>query len=654
VVAIEQGSGYSGDLCTPGSQEYVRFYLSFDGGATWLDQGMVSFTAHDTGTSEELEYDVTLVITPPQQPCATAELPRVRAILSWNQQPPPNSPDWPPVWGDVKEATIQIAPAPPLAVVETAGLDALTMTKIESVLSAVQKPAVEFSKLHADYQGKVGAHRYLFPTVKQVESKLLSAEHLAQTTNYLAALGIDLGKAISQMISIDGDTSFEELTCVGYNLDARELVGVLTVKQSNGYSGGLCSAGSQEYVSFWRDAGGGAWDFLGTTVVGVHDISPLPSGGLQYAAFLRWDPLTLQQPCTAGLTKARIRAVLSWSTPATSPTVPPTWGNHVDAEVQINPGDPVKVGEHPPYIESAGGMVVSLIDGFGIANGTMFVSGAPVHDAPFGGRVTIAGTVANLISGASANYEYRIAVTDDSSNTEQLGGPLNISVYDPASTAPPTAVTVTPTLDTSTGYYWYAVQEDLPSRRVVGDILYQWDTGAKMGRYRIFMEVRDKTTLATWPLATNVYVKLNNSPLAYPTVVITSGSGPCGDFHVGDEISGTYQAFEPYCGGISIDIQPPDPALPYGIHEHLLSSADPPYTAAHIKTGGWYRNYTGGLPGGVPTWGEDGYWLIETNGLSPCGYIVELWMSDRTIWDSAYPGRTTRAVAGFCLRAKTS
>ena len=35
VVYIYQPTGYGTDICGPGTPEYVRFYLSFDGGATW-------------------------------------------------------------------------------------------------------------------------------------------------------------------------------------------------------------------------------------------------------------------------------------------------------------------------------------------------------------------------------------------------------------------------------------------------------------------------------------------------------------------------------------------------------------------------------------------------------------------------------------------
>src|ERR1043166_2557323 len=46
-VQLKQSTGYLGDLCSNGSQEYVRFFVSFDDGATWTDAGMSSLTAHD-------------------------------------------------------------------------------------------------------------------------------------------------------------------------------------------------------------------------------------------------------------------------------------------------------------------------------------------------------------------------------------------------------------------------------------------------------------------------------------------------------------------------------------------------------------------------------------------------------------------------------
>lgn len=47
VVYVKQTNGYGGGVCSDGTPEYVRFFLSFDNGATWQDQGLASFTAYD-------------------------------------------------------------------------------------------------------------------------------------------------------------------------------------------------------------------------------------------------------------------------------------------------------------------------------------------------------------------------------------------------------------------------------------------------------------------------------------------------------------------------------------------------------------------------------------------------------------------------------
>ena len=69
VVFVKQPYGYGGDVCSAGTTEYVRFYLSFDNGATWVDQGLTSFTAYDVPSSatggRQLEYAVSLEASPP-------------------------------------------------------------------------------------------------------------------------------------------------------------------------------------------------------------------------------------------------------------------------------------------------------------------------------------------------------------------------------------------------------------------------------------------------------------------------------------------------------------------------------------------------------------------------------------------------------------
>ena len=55
-----------------------------------------------------------------------------------------------------------------------------------------------------------------------------------------------------------GNTTYEQLVCIGYRPQLKRLDGVVQIKQSGGYSGGICTAGSQEYVRFFASTDNGA------------------------------------------------------------------------------------------------------------------------------------------------------------------------------------------------------------------------------------------------------------------------------------------------------------------------------------------------------------------------------------------------------------
>jgi hypothetical protein len=107
-ISINQNIGYSSAQCKYGSEEHVRFYLSYDGGSTWKDQGLRTVNVYDTRGKKALEYKVSVGIGPAQTFCFMQKPPLVRAILSWSSPPPADTPEWAPVWGSVVEALIQI------------------------------------------------------------------------------------------------------------------------------------------------------------------------------------------------------------------------------------------------------------------------------------------------------------------------------------------------------------------------------------------------------------------------------------------------------------------------------------------------------------------------------------------------------------------
>ena len=110
-IDIKRATGYSGDAFIHGSQEFVRFYLSYDGGSKWLDQGMRSLSVFDSHLPRPLVQRVTLEIIPREELCSEEFVPKIRAILSWNSPPPAGAPSWAPVWGNVAESDFQIEDA---------------------------------------------------------------------------------------------------------------------------------------------------------------------------------------------------------------------------------------------------------------------------------------------------------------------------------------------------------------------------------------------------------------------------------------------------------------------------------------------------------------------------------------------------------------
>lgn len=104
VVYIKQPGGY-GEHQGVGSLEYLRFYVSSDRGESWVDHGSVWFPVWDIPTGDEgvrpLAFGITHAIRGWLDPQGKRASVLVRAILSWNLEPPPRDPDFKPIWGCV-------------------------------------------------------------------------------------------------------------------------------------------------------------------------------------------------------------------------------------------------------------------------------------------------------------------------------------------------------------------------------------------------------------------------------------------------------------------------------------------------------------------------------------------------------------------------
>jgi hypothetical protein len=647
VVYVRRETGYGGDVCSQGTPEYVRFYLSFDGGGTWVDQGMGSFTAFDIPGHKPLEYDVTVHIEPPSAWCFQEVLPLARAILSWNDPPPANTPGHIPVWGEVQQAQIQLAPRRLFHFHDLFDeLEAKLPPHLEQVVPAslsieTAKPAaMTIAELHALYKDTdVPGHRFLLKALEAEVARPISAASLkTPLTSVIGDLGIEIGPIIASLLKTDGDTSFEELDCVGLNPVESALVGTLTVKRASGYSGDLCTAGSKEFVAFWIDYGAG-FTYAGTTSVDVHDLKGIGPNGIEYAVFLPVDLTAHQRPCRAGPVTARVRAILSWQTPppASNPNYIPHWGNREETTIHIKPGP--SVDTQVPFLSRLGDIPEQFIASDGKATGSTIQTGFQASDSPFGGVITVAGHISNAAPGQKYRVMRKLHGAPDTSylpiTDEPAGLSLTISTWDVINGWQ--QVTTTVHAD-ALGYYPY---EDFSSNHnVEGDLMLRWFS--TIGEHGSTFDLRIDLDVDGNPahdVHSNVVSALVDNVDPVATLDIDLGAGvQCADFNTGAVFTGTFDATDEHFGSFSFEIQPSGPA--HGILPVPASGTSVQYGGAIGDPGLTAATYTltTGVPPGPP------------QPMDPCGYALILHVSDRTNVNSGGGSHTAQAAVGFCIR----
>lgn len=656
VIFVKNSFGYSGGICTTGSLEYVRFYLSYDNGATWQDQGIVSFTAYDIPGDKPLEYAVTLRIDPEKDFCNKEILPKVRAILSWNSPPPANTPDFMPVWGNVKDSRIQIdvIKFPPLKkllkLAEVALPDNyLKLIDLEQQIKVADPKPLSLMEIQQIYKKQnVPEQRYLFPSIIKVTAKSEPSATLSKQSfdsEVFSELKVDLGKVVSEVCKYDGNTSYEELQCVGLDPNYECLVGIFSVKLPYGFLGNLCSKGSAQYIAFWVDWGSGLWEWVGTAQVNVHDIASIPVDGLKYAVSQPLNLANHRNPCQSGPVIARVRAILSWeaSPPPNNPDYVPKWGNREETLIHISPGNVSEAGDYTPYIQSICGAPVCSIDQD---------SGFAPGERPFGGKVSIFGHIPGAPNVSTPNADrprYRVSVKKHTGGSWQhLNDSFGIYLDRQIGSSMATSAPVTVSVD-SDNYYTYL---EAPSQPGVGwakinppGLLAVWNTAGKTGLWEIKIEAMDPVTLnafsagetecsATGTIVQNVIIDLDQeAPSTGIAITEYSRNGNprekaknCGTFQRGDIIYGTYEVSDEHFRRFELSVEPED-------YAH----------ASHVVPGS--RDYPI-----VPTIGESGEWMLDTQYMEPCGYVVRIRAWDRTIANCNGNWYNDGSFVGFCLR----
>ena len=652
-IHIKRPNGYNGTLCTPGSTEYVRFFVNY--GAGWIDVGLASLNAHDIPNTldcakqpdKPLSYVVTFPLDPERNNCKHPVLPIVRAILSWQLVPPAGDPNWPPVWGNVLEQHIQIKPrrlwfGDVLEVLPENALKNLPPL-IEDIkpfpIPLPDPPPLSLGDLaelyHATGKMKAAAvepHRFALAHAQDLISTG-NQDSLSAAVPQWKAAGIDLVEVIAALDKTKADVSYEEIDCLGLDYNLERLVATFRIKRSTGYSGSLCAAGSQEYVSFWADWNDTCdWTYLKTVAVNVHDIVSISPEGLAYSAILPVDLNAVRRRCGGpggGPKIARIRAVLSWNVPpsSTDPDALNHWGNRVDAHVQIRPGEAVP-GNQP---------IISIIGGIGIADISVFGSGMTVptatfafgggpadpwllnRDCPFGGLIIVQGQPA-------LGFKYRLWARKfgDSTTEEIVKNTFHVVNW--------LGVGFNITPDPVTGYASY-----MDTLSNMDQVLAHWvPQGDDLREIRLEMATMGGIVVGTTPW---YRIQLDNtaprrkpamSPFEPPPVgceIHIDSGGDCKDFTTGTLIQGHFVARDIHFGGFSLSTLPSS-----------MSPNNP--TTATSST-----SETATFAGGGDAW------ELDTTGMQPCGYVVLLQVSDRSILNSV-PGQHNYNYydVGFCLR----
>ena len=651
VVFVNQPFGYGGDVCSPGSPEYVRFYVSFDNGASWVDQGVTSFTAYDVPAAatggRRLEYAVSLGCTPPKKWCTVPNILLVRAILSWHNLPPANTPEHVPVWGNVHNTHIQVDPT---WFIKWLDLFKLGQVKLPPILAesidldqtvpASPKKALSVAELQHLYakQG-IEPHRYALAELK----KLINTPELTAVAThpfYLTEpgkLGFDLAATIATLLQqTDGSVAYEELDCVGLRPSGMsdELVGIIRVKKASGYSGGPCTAGSREYVTFWADFNNnGTFETcLGTASVKVYDLATPPEG-LEYSVRLPVNLNPYRRPCTEGPRVVPIRAILSWNdVPACgNPDWVPAWGNREETLILITPGEQV-TGFNPFLYDISGAAVCAIDQATGLAAG----------DRPFGGTLCITGEIPGALSLlAPDTLEYKLWATQGATTIPILA-PFSIVVEE--GSGPGTAISYGISQTTGTDGYFTYREHGTPAlgawRRVSSPnrLLGYWSTAGLSGAWTIHVQARVAGTIlpiyaagVTFCIADGtsraaVAVTLDQEkPVAAVAITGFTDAGgfhpavPCGDFPKGATINGTFDITDNM-----------------GVGSYSLASEPSGTVIMTINAGSTATH-------------QFGTWSVDTTALPPCGYVIHLTAYDRTIVNCGTSWRDDDTV-GFCLR----
>jgi hypothetical protein len=643
VVSIKRETGYSGGLCSNGSTEYVRFFA--DWGDGFEDVGHTSFKVYDIpeappGPQHPLKYMVYQYLDEQKyrKCCGTAVIPKVRAVLSWNEIPSLDASAIP-KFGNRIDADIQIHPKNSLiCLIKEIGkeLDLPENVDIDAPIPTLKPKPVPWSKLAADYRkAEVPDHRLVYDAVYPMikGGKALSLSAAQMDISSIAKLKVDIGKITDILSEKKVNTTFEEVLCAGLNTASDMLGAVIHVKKPCGYNGNLCQIGSKEYVAFWADwDNNGTFDsYLGTVSVEVHDIATIPADGLYYSVMLPANFSQHLKNCS-NPNIVRVRAVLSWAVPPS--TIDPNdlnyWGNSLDVIVQIRPGVSGTDTDLMDLIYDVGNVPISDISTItflanpstGILNPSN--CNQPAMDRPFGGRVRIGGRIYN--TGAPGTVRYQVQYSPHGTNAWlPVTNSVTFELMHPNPFDPnyPKEIKTEVCPDS-----WIPYAENptvVPPILERTSLLARWNTGSLQGTYDLRLAytkdypITPSSVIHYSDVVTIILDNTNYTVSPTPNALVDTAynldlvidGGDCHSYTKPGTFNGHLRALDTYFWKWVLVLQPTT-------HIHGTKASPP------------CRSYGSTVDPGdanVP-------WSLDTQKLDKCGYTLTLWAYDRTIVDS--------------------
>ena len=648
IVHVKRSSGYSGNLCSLGSPEFIRFFIDYKDGKGFQDLGLSSFRAHDiseapAGPQHPIAYMAIkeLDVSGKKKFCNNEVIVTIRAILSWNQIPSTN-PNQVPNYGNMLDAEAVLKPfnfvfpGGPIVIQPNNPILA-NFSEFNKIQNVTEFDAASFIKINLEKKVSPGrAMTQLLTIANESNNKSLSAQ--LEKLN-LEELGINIDDFTLELGSKDFNVGYEEIVSVGMNTAQDTLGAVIDIKRPVGYGGNLCKKGSLEYVSFFADFNNnGVFEkYLGTTFVRVHDISTIPAEGLKYAVFLKTDLSKYLKKC-ADPQIIRIRALLSWSTPPnpSNPEQQVAWGNRMDRLVQLRP----KTTNQTSLIYSVGN--VSLDDISPVTNLAYPGNASRGNNRPWGGAITLKGGIDN--SGLPGTTKYRVEYSQNGVDfspvtlkqgitTINFSNPLNPYTYH--------------LLEDPNGWFPYLANHNPANLTVIqNQVLATWPSHLNEGKYYLrvsYTKLNPIVNPTSIEHSAMVAIKLDNRRFRVDNtpnntldinfdIDMTIDGGVCKTYEQGHQMTGKAKVRDQYFGGYDLNIQP---------NSQIINSTGLiNYDAGAVLDNANINEFG-------PT--SDDF-NVDTSKLNKCGYTLRLRGYERTIINNSHLFPHGDKYIGFAIK----